>query len=65
MPSMRFADLPKDKQEKALSDVFCIQCQKSFPIGTFTEREFKGMLLIEGKCPSCGGNVAKPVTERV
>lgn len=59
---MRFADLPKEKQEKALDDVFCMQCQKSFRLENFSEREFRGTLMIEGKCPTCGGDVVKPVS---
>lgn len=59
---MKFTDLPKEKQEKALADVFCTTCQKSFPLTDFTEREFRGTLMIEGKCPSCGGPVIKPVS---
>jgi endogenous inhibitor of DNA gyrase (YacG/DUF329 family) len=59
---MKFADLPPEKQEKAVSDVFCVTCQKSFRLETFTEREFRGTLLIEGTCPTCGSPVAKPVS---
>jgi hypothetical protein len=59
---MRFSDLPPEKQEKAISDVFCIACQKSFRLATFEEREFRGTLLIQGKCPYCGAEVVKPVS---
>lgn len=59
---MKFADLPKDKQEKAVNDVFCVRCQKSFRLEEFREREFRGTLLIEGECPTCGEPVAKPVS---
>lgn len=59
---MKFSDLPPEKQEKAVSDVFCMRCQKSFRLEEFSEREFRGTLLIEGKCPACGGPVAKPVS---
>lgn len=58
----RFADLPPEKQEKAVSDVFCMNCQKSFRLETFNERVFRDTLLIEGNCPTCGGPVAKPVS---
>ena len=57
-----FADLPADLREKALSDVFCIRCQKSFRLEEFTERQFRGNLIIEGKCPACGEMAAKPVS---
>lgn len=61
---MRFADLSKDQQEKLVGDVFCIQCQKSFRLENFTEREFRGQLMIEGRCPQCGNTVAKPAGTR-
>jgi hypothetical protein len=60
-----FNDLPEEIREKALSDVFCIHCQKSFRLGDFTEREFRGVLILEGKCPVCGESVAKPVSRGV
>ena len=59
---MKFSDLPKEKQELAVSDVFCTQCQQSFRLDAFTEREFRGTLMIEGKCPQCAGPVVKPVS---
>lgn len=58
---MKFSDLPPEKQEKAVADVFCMQCQKSFRLESFTERMFRDTLLIEGSCPTCGSPVAKPV----
>lgn len=58
----RFDDLPEEKKEKAVSDVFCMQCQKSFRLGKFRERVFRDTLLIEGECPDCGSPVAKPVS---
>lgn len=61
---MRFSDLPQEQQEKVISDVFCVHCQKSFRLQSFSEREFRGQLMIEGKCPGCGGVVAKPVGTR-
>ena len=59
---MKFADLPKDKQEIAVADVFCMRCQKSFRMEEFTEREFRGTVMIEGKCPTCGEIAVKPVS---
>ena len=61
---MQFSDLPKEQQEKVIGDVFCLQCQKSFRLENFTEREFRGQLMIEGRCPQCGSIVAKPVGTR-
>lgn len=58
----KFDTLPAEVREKALSDVFCIRCQKSFRMETFSEREFRGMLILEGKCPVCGDAAAKPVS---
>ena len=57
---MRFADLSKDQQEKLTGDVFCIRCQKSFRLVTFEERQFRGQLMIEGRCPQCDNVVVKP-----
>jgi PHP family Zn ribbon phosphoesterase len=62
---MHFQDLPKEQQEKLVSDVFCIQCQKSFRLEQFTEREFRGVPMIEGRCPQCGNTVAKPIGSRM
>jgi hypothetical protein len=61
---MKFDGLPREKQEKALSDIFCISCQKSFSLlgGEFATREFRGTLFVEGKCPECGTAAAKPVS---
>ncbi|HVT45889.1 MAG TPA: hypothetical protein VMT00_16045 [Thermoanaerobaculia bacterium] len=59
---VRFADLPQEVREKAVGDVFCIHCQKSYRLEEFTEREFRGTLIIEGKCPVCGGALARPVS---
>lgn len=61
---MRFEDLPKEQQEKALGDVFCVACQKSFRLEKYNSREFRGALFIEGQCPTCGGEVVKPVGNR-
>jgi hypothetical protein len=58
----KFDTLPAEVREKALSDVFCIRCQKSFRMESFTEREFRGTLILEGKCPECGEAAAKPVS---
>lgn len=58
----RFSELPDEVREKAVSDVFCIKCQRSFRLNDFTEREFRGTLILEGTCPHCGGEVAKPVS---
>lgn len=58
----RFQDLPPEKQEQAVADVFCVNCQKSFRLENFTEKVFRNTLLIEGTCPTCGGPVAKPVS---
>jgi hypothetical protein len=57
----KFEQLPEEVREKAIGDVFCIRCQKSFRMQTFTEREFRGALILEGKCPTCGETCAKPV----
>ena len=59
---MRFEDLPPEKQEKAVDDVYCVSCQKSFRLEKFSQRVFRDTLLIEGQCPTCGGPVAKPVS---
>lgn len=59
---MKFSDLSPEKQEKAVSDVFCMRCQKSIRLDDFIEREFRGTLMIEGKCPDCGEPVVKPVS---
>jgi hypothetical protein len=61
---MKFEDLPEEKQEKALGDIYCIGCQKSFSLlgGEFATREFRGTLFVEGKCPDCGTEAAKPVS---
>jgi len=61
---MDFKDLPKEVRDKALGDVFCIKCQKSFPLEQYTERQFNDTLILEGVCPDCGGAVAKPVSTR-
>jgi len=57
----KFDALPLDKKEKAVSDVFCIQCQRSFRLDPFHVSEFRGTLMISGKCANCGTEVAKPV----
>ena len=46
-----------------MSDVFCVACQEFFPLAQYT-REFRGSLFIEGKCPTCSGEVVKPVSTR-
>lgn len=62
---MRFSEMPEEQQVKLLSDVFCIHCQKSFRLEQFTEREFRGVHMIEGRCPQCGNTVAKPIGSRM
>lgn len=59
---IRFGDLPPEKREQAVADVYCVTCQKSFRLENFTEKVFRDTLLIEGTCPTCGGPVAKPVS---
>ncbi len=59
---MKFERLPEHVREKAVSDVFCIGCQKSFRLENFQEAEFRGNLILTGACPNCGGEVAKPVS---
>lgn len=57
----KFEALPIEKQQKAVGDVFCIQCQRSFKLEPFEVSEFRGTLMISGKCTNCGNEVAKPV----
>lgn len=59
----RLDQLPPEQREKAIGDVFCIRCQKSYRLQTFQEREFRGNLMIEGKCPVCGETLIKPIGE--
>jgi hypothetical protein len=59
----RLDQLPPEQREKAIGDVFCIRCQKAYRLETFEEREFRGNLMIEGKCPVCGETLIKPVGE--
>ena len=56
--------LPPEQRDKALGDVFCIRCQKPFRAEQYEEREFRGNLMIEAKCPTCGETAVKPVSTK-
>ena len=57
-------DFPKEQREKILNDIFCLRCQRSFRAGEYSARDFRGNLMIEAKCPTCGEVAVKPVSSR-
>lgn len=54
----KWSRIPKDYQQKLISNVFCSQC-KVTTIVDYSITDDKYGVLLKGKCKTCGNSVAR------
>ena len=53
--------LPDNLREAILAQVWCSACRTGVELREYTGRDVAGDVILEGKCPTCGGRVARRV----
>jgi hypothetical protein len=60
----RWEGLGEQLQTKLLSNVWCVACSKTTTIVSFSGKIARGDLVLEGRCITCGGRVARVIEGR-
>ena len=53
--------IPADFQKKVLQSVFCVKCLKGVEIVNYGGAVKDGLLVLDGKCKTCGHKVSRVV----
>jgi hypothetical protein len=53
--------IPEAIRQAILAEVLCTRCRTAVSVSEYTGRDVGRSVIIEGKCPTCGGRVARHV----
>ncbi|MBW1837384.1 MAG: hypothetical protein JRF71_15685 [Deltaproteobacteria bacterium] len=53
--------IPGEVRVKLLNNVWCVDCRKATGICEVSGSVKKGMLVLKGRCTTCGGRVARVI----